>query len=166
MALGAVSMLFGVLALANAVAASLAVATLTGALLLIAGVVQAVTGWREPGTGHKAVSVGLGLLMAVLGLSFLIDPFQGLVSLTVLVTLLIGLGGIGRLLLAWTMRETRFFWLMLVSGALSILLAGVIAANFAAATYVLLGIIVGVELLFNGLALIVLALFLRAQDDG
>jgi uncharacterized membrane protein HdeD (DUF308 family) len=160
--LGILSVVFGVLALANAVAASVAVTIVTGAMLLIAGGVQAAVGWREEGTGHRFLSVGLGLLMLLLGLSFLANPLQGTVSLALVVTILIAASGILRLALAWSMRATPFFWWMLLSGALSILLAGYILANFADVSVVLLGLLLGIELVFNGAGLIVLALFVRA----
>ena len=54
---------------------------------------------------------------------------------------------------------------MLISGALSILLAGYILANFARASVNLLGILLGIELLFNGAGLIVLAFFLRTHPE-
>jgi len=168
--LGLVSVFFGILALGNTMAASIAVTTLTGALLLVAGGIQTVLALCRGGDaarpGQKALSATLGGLIAALGLSFLLDPLKGTVSLAFLVTVLIGLGGAIRLAMAWGMRRSRFYWLMLGSGALSILLAGLILANFAVASVSLLGIILGLELVLNGLALIVLSLFIRTHDAG
>jgi len=160
--LGAASLVFGVLALANAVAASVAVTVVTGVLFLVAGVGQVLAGLAEEGTARRVFTVGLGALMLFLGGSFLVHPMEGTVSLAILVTILIAVSGVIRLALAWNMRATRFFWPMLATGALSVLLAGYILANFAAVSVALLGILLGVELLFNGAGLIALGLFLRA----
>lgn len=161
MVLGLLSVVFGLLALGNSVAASVAVTTITGALFLIAGVAQAAAGlWGMP-FGSRPLAIILGGLMAVLGISFLANPLEGAVSLALLVLILLGLSGILRLGFAWGMRPTRLFWPMLATGALTILLAGVIAANFADISTRLLGILLGVELLFNGAGLMVVALFLR-----
>jgi membrane protein HdeD len=161
--LGILSLIFGLFCLGNAVAASMAVTTVTGALLLLAGVFQIVAGFGDEGFGAKLMSFLLGALLAVLGLSFLFNPLESMISLALLVTILLAANGIVRLVLAFRMRGTRFFWMMLLSGALSVLLAGFIIANFATASVTLLGILLGVELVFNGAGLIALALFLRSR---
>lgn len=158
--LGILSIVFGIFALNNAVLTSLAVTTVVGVLFLISGVIQAVVGFGDDGAWNKILSVGLGVLMAILGISFLANPFSGTISLALLVTVFIGAAGIVRIVLAWRMKQTRFFWMMLISGALSVLLALYILAN-PGLTVALLGILLGIELLFNGAGLIVLALFLR-----
>ncbi|PRY20878.1 uncharacterized membrane protein HdeD (DUF308 family) [Aliiruegeria haliotis] len=165
MMIGLLSVLFGILALGNAVAVSLAIAVVTGSLLILAGGIQAVVGLTDDTPLNKFLSVMIGLLVVILGVSFVRNPFEGTLSLTLVVTLFIGSAGILRLFWAFRMRETGFFWMMLLSGALSILLAGYIFANFAEASTKLLGILLGLELLFNGLALVVLGLFLRAYSD-
>ncbi len=88
-----------------------------------------------------------------------------MISLAMLVTILIGANGIIRLILSFRMRATRFFWPMLLSGALSVLLAGYIAANFFQIAPSLLGILLGVEMLFNGAALVVLGFYLRSHPE-
>ncbi len=162
---GVLSTLFGVLALANAVAVSIAIVWITGSLLLLAGVLQAVVGITDDGGWNRFLSVAIGLLMAILGLSFMKNPFAGTMSITAVIALFIGAAGALRLFWSFRMRQTGFFWMMLLSGALSILLAGFIFANFQQASERLLGMLLGIELLFNGAALAVLALFLRAHSD-
>ena len=159
--LGVLSAIFGLFALGNAVAASIAVTLLTGILFVIAGAGQVIVGLGEAGAGHKIFTILLGLLMLVLGISFISNPLEGTVSLALLVTILLAAGGLVRLTLAFAMRQTPFFWTMLFSGALTVLLAGYILANFAGVSVALLGILLGVELIFNGAGLIAFALFLR-----
>lgn len=161
--LGIVSVLFGIYALRNAVAASMAVTTLTGILFLALGAFQLIAGFSESATGHKILSIVLGVLMVLIGWSFVSNPLEGTISLALLVTILLAASGIVRLSLAYLMKQTRFFWPMLLSGALSVLLAGYILANFSIASVALLGILLGIELLFNGSGLIALAFFLRTR---
>ncbi len=163
--IGVLSILFGILALGNAVAVSVAIVWVTGSMLLLAGTFQTIAGFYDAGTGNKFISVTLGLLTAILGLSFMKNPFEGTMSITLVITMFIAAGGMLRLIWAARMRHTGFFWMMLFSGALSILLAGYIFANFEQASEKLLGILLGLELLFNGAAIVVLALFLRAYSD-
>ncbi|QIE40955.1 HdeD family acid-resistance protein [Meridianimarinicoccus aquatilis] len=161
--LGIASVVFGLLALGNAVAASIAVTLVTGLFLTIAGGVQIFFAVGTQG-GHKIWALVLGIVTLLLGLSFMINPLEGTISLATLVTVLLFAGGLLRLVLAWSMKQTQYFWPMLISGAMSVLLAGYILANFAAASLSLLGILLGVELLFNGSGLIVLALFVKSRE--
>lgn len=158
---GIVSLAFGMVVLANAALASLAVTQLTGVLFAGAGLLQILGGITDRGMGNKLWNVILGVLMAVLGLSFVTNPTEGSVSLALLVTALLAVSGVLRMFLAWQMRHSRYFWSMLVTGSLSILLATLIFADFDSLSSALLGVILGIELVINGFALMVLSLFVR-----
>ena len=159
--LGILSVVFGVVVLSHAVAASLALTTVTGILFLVSGGFQAVAGFSAEGTGQKVLAIALGALMVILGLSFITNPLEGTISLALLVLILLAASGIVRIIFAKRMKDTPFFWPMLISGALSVLLAAYILANFATAGPQLLGILLGIELIFNGAGLVVLAFFVR-----
>jgi uncharacterized membrane protein HdeD (DUF308 family) len=161
MVLGVLSLLFGVFVLANPVAASLAVTMLAGIIFALMGAAQAYAGWSAADTMSKAMGLGLGILMLLLGISLIFRPLEGILSLATIATVLIGLNGLMRLYTGYQMKATPMFWPMLLSGALSVLLAGYIVANFFEIAPQLLGILLGIELLFNGAGLIALAIFLR-----
>ncbi len=131
----------------------------------MAGVVQIIAGFDADSTGSKIFAIAMGALAAFLGVSFLFNPLEGAVSLAMLITLLLAAGGIARILFARSMKQTQFFWPMLISGALSILLAAYIVVNFSTASVQLLGVLLGVELLFNGVGFIVLGFFLRSHPE-
>ena len=158
--LGVLSIVLGIVALSHSVLTSLAVTTFVGALVLISGIVQVIAGFGDEGLWNKILSIGLGLLLTILGISFLANPFSGTITLALLVTFFIGASGILRLIFAWQMKDTPYFWMMLISGALSVFLAIYILMH-PQITIALLGILLGIELLFNGAGLIVLALFTR-----
>jgi uncharacterized membrane protein HdeD (DUF308 family) len=160
--LGALSIVFGILALNYAALTSLSVTVLVGAFFIVAGIAQAVAGFGEEGGGAKALSILLGVVMAVLGASFLVNPFAGTVSLSILVTALIAASGVLRLIHAWDVRGTSTFWMMGVAGVASLVLAAFVLLN-PQVTVILLGIVLGVELLVNGLALVALGLHKRGR---
>ncbi len=162
--LGLLSIAFGLFVLANPVAASIAVTTLAGIMFALSGGIQIVAGFGEEGTGAKLMGIILGALMLFLGVSLMFHPLQGMISLTLLVAILFLASGGARLITAFQMRETRVFWPMLLSGALSVLLGGYVLANFASLAPTLLGVLLGIELLFNGVGLTALAFFLRAAN--
>lgn len=163
--LGVLSLAFGVFVLANPIAASIGVTTLAGIMFALAGGFQIFGGFAEDGLFAKLMGIALGILMLILGFSFMFNPLEGVLSLAMLVMILFAASGIVRLVSSFQMRETAFFWPMLLSGALTILLAAYILANFATVAPELLGILLGIELLFNGAGLIVLAMFLRAGKN-
>lgn len=164
--LGILSVAFGLFVLANPIAASIAVTTLAGIMFALSGGFQLFAGFGEEGAMAKLLGIGLGILMLLLGFSLMFRPLEGVISLATLVTILFAASGIARLITSFQMRETPFFWPMLLSGALSVLLAGYIVANFFEIAPSLLGILLGIELLFNGVGLIILAFFLRTARDA
>ncbi len=164
--MGILSLLFGVFVLANPIAASVAVTVVAGVTFALMGAVQAYAGFTAEDTMSKLMGLGLGVLMLLLGVSLMFRPLEGILSLATIATILIGLNGIMRLITGYRMKDTPMFWPMLISGAASVLLAGYILANFFAVAPQLLGILLGVELLFNGGGLIALAIFLRSAGDA
>ncbi|MDG1678274.1 MAG: DUF308 domain-containing protein [Tateyamaria sp.] len=163
--LGVLSLAFGIFVLANPVAASIAVTTLAGIMFILAGAFQVFGGFGEDGIFAKILGIALGILMLFLGLSLTLHPLEGMISLATLVTILFAASGITRLISAFQMQKTSFFWPMLVSGAFSVILAGYIVANFFEIAPSLLGLLLGIELLLNGMGLIILALFLRTNKN-
>ncbi|MEM1353049.1 MAG: DUF308 domain-containing protein [Pseudomonadota bacterium] len=164
--IGVLSILFGVFVLANPVEASFAVTVVAGVLFLVAGAVQIWAGFSADEGSSKLLGIGLGALMVLLGISLVAKPLDGIISLATVATIFIALNGIVRLVTSWRMRQTPLFWPMLISGAISILLAAYIFANFFEIAPQLLGILLGVELLLNGAGLVALALFLRTAKGA
>lgn len=158
--LGALLIVFGVLALNNAVLASFSVTLVIGALFVAGGIVQIVAGFREAGRWSRITAIGLGALMTVLGALFLVDPFAGTISLALTATVFIGAGGLLRLYYARETRGSPFFWPMLISGAASVVLAVFIFFN-PQLTLALLGVLLGLDLVFTGAALVALGLHRR-----
>jgi len=108
--LGALSLVFGFLVLGNTVIATMAVTTLTGAVLMASGVFQVVGGFTSTeSTGSKIFGILMGLLIGFLGMNFLFKPLEGAISLTMLVMILMAASGIMRLVFAWRMRSTTYF---------------------------------------------------------
>lgn len=166
MGLGLLMILGSFFILGNVYYASVAVTQLVGIVFLLAGGVQAVASVMDRSQSGWFVTLLLGVLGVFIGWSFLANPLQGMISLTLLVAILLVLAGGVRLWLAFKLRETPFFWLMLLSGAVAILLGGWIFANFGAATVSVLGILFGVEVMMNGLTMIFIALAMKNGQYG
>lgn len=169
MLIGAITILIGAIIIGNAAVASMAIAVLTGIALLIGGGITVVGGLSVGSTGGKIFSIVIGVIMLLLGWSMLAHPLQGVISLSMAVLILIIAGGLTRLYMSFKMRGTQLSMPMLISGILSLVLAAVIwwsvdgeAANLTS----LLGILLGIETILNGIGFIVLGLFVRKVDKA
>ncbi len=159
MAAGAAAVVGGLLALINPVSASVATVTLAGWAFLI---VAAVQGWGAWNAQDRTPRIRAGLIAAVaafLGLSLLLGPFgDGRLMQILIGLLLIGSGAIK----GWISRDLRHaqnFPLMLGTAVVSAVMGLVVLfglnLNF--------GILLGVELMSSGLAMVLLAMHRRSH---
>jgi len=155
---GAVLVVGGVAALLNPLAATITAEQIAGWFFLLAGGFQTFAGIRQRSQPGWWASVLLGVLGAIVGLSLLLRPFEGIITLTLLVAVFFLASGGAKIALAFTLRKHPSFWLMLVSGAVSVLLGGMIIAGFPASATMVLGTLLAVDLLASGVAFFALGL--------
>ena len=90
-------------------------------------------------------------------------PLPGAITLAMLLTVYFIVHGISSFSLAFAMKGHTGRWvLLLVSGAIDFLLAGLVIAGWPGSSIFILGIYVGINLLFTGFALISAALGARS----
>ena len=159
--LGVLLLVGGVVALANPFAASLAVTTLVGMVLVFSGVLQLWVAIADPGVPHRGWTGLVALVALLAGGALISNPLEGVVSLTLLLGILFLITGAGRLAMSWRMRETPLFWILLLSGAASALIGLLVVGNIMAAATSLLGLLLGIELLVDGVALLALGMAAR-----
>src|SRR6185437_814896 len=148
---GIILWILGVLAIVLPAVATIAVAVLIGLLLRMRG---------APGFAWSLISAVLGI---VAGIVLLRWPLSGAFSLTLILTLFLAIEGLVSILFALDhKREFSGRWgMMLVSGIVDLLLAGLIFAGLPGTAAWALGLLVGINLLFGGTALIAMALHAR-----
>jgi uncharacterized membrane protein HdeD (DUF308 family) len=66
-----------------------------------------------------------------------------------------------KLVLAFAARQSPYFWAMLLSGAVSVVLGGMILSRFPETALTIPGILMAVDLISTGVALVALALHLK-----
>jgi uncharacterized membrane protein HdeD (DUF308 family) len=147
---GVVVAILGVLALMNAVSATLITTVIVGFMLIVAGVVDifaSFTGGAESG-GWRILRFVLGILYIVVGLDLVAQPALGSITLIVVVGLLMAFDGIMKLIAAFTGPGNRL--LLIVIGILDILLGAWAITNipFSVTT---IGFFVGLMLIFAGI---------------
>lgn len=158
---GAIALFGGFFAFLNPVAASLTVTIITGVAFLLLGVAQTIAAVRMRGSDGFIWKLLLGLLTAVTGFLLLDKPLAGMVTLTIVVGAMFAAMGIAKILLGLRMRGMRGWGWVILSGAISLLLAFFIFSDFPSSAAIILGILLAVELISTGVSLIFAGLAIR-----
>ena len=155
---GVVLILFGLMAFALPVVSTLTIGLIVGAALLVGGVVQVVSSFKHSRESGFWLSLVVGALAAIVGLLFLFDPSSGALSLTLLLIALFLAEGVTKIVAAIQMRDVLPNWgWTLVSGLISVVLAGILWSGFPITAAWVLGLLVGINMVFFGVTLIVMA---------
>ena len=160
---GIVLIVLGIAAILLPVLATITFTILIGWLFLISGGVGlATTLWMRhaPGFWWSLLSAFIGIAAGIL---LLIWPITGSLSLTLLLSAFFIVEGIASIMYALEHRNQltgRWGW-MLISGIIDLVLAGIIIAGLPGTAFWALGLLVGINLLFGGTALIGMALAAR-----
>jgi len=160
---GIILFILGILAIVVPPIATIAVEVLIGWLLLMSGIVGLISTFRTrgaPGFGWSLVSAVIG---TVAGIVLLAWPLSGALSLTLILTVFLVLEGVVSILYALEhKRELSGRWsMMLFSGVVDLFLAAIIFAGLPGTAAWAIGLLVGINLVFGGSALIAMALHAR-----
>jgi len=161
---GVVLLLLGILAVLVPVIATLTVTFAFGWIFLISGLIGLVTtvhARRAPGFWWSLLSAVLGVIVGVL---LLVWPITGAISLTLLLAAFFTAEGILSIMYAIEHKREmsgRWAWL-LVNGVVDLGLAAIILIAFQTSASWVLGLLIGIDMVLGGTALIVIALEARA----
>lgn len=165
MIVGVISLVGGVLALINPFAATVTAQQLVGWIALLAGITQAVAIFQADGWNGRLFALAMTALFLFLGWSILAHPLAAIVSLTLTIALLFLASGIFKALFSFALRGTGFFWTVLLSGLASAIFGFMVLSNFPQSATIMLGVLLAVELISNGVSLIAFALFTKNNFD-
>ena len=149
---GAVSTVLGILALALTVSATIASVLMIGVLMIVAGATEIAIGVRVRSWQRFIAWEVAGLLYMVAGLFAVLAPEVA----TVVLTLLLGAGliatGALRLIFGLQVGSTTKRGSVLLSGAVTVLLGLFIVLGWPGNSPFILGTLLGIDLVFNGIA--------------
>jgi len=153
---GIILALLGVLAIIFPFVTGLSLSLLLGGVLIVGALVHAAhTFGRDQGFGSRLLQAALSVLYGVAGISLLVNPVFGLVTLTVLVVAFLFVEGIVEV--AWAIRgrdQQRSAWL-LGSGLISLIAAGLLWIGLPSTALWAVGFLVGVNLVATGITMVV-----------
>ena len=159
--LGVSLVVLGTVALGALVITSLAAAVAIGVLLLLGGVAEAVGAFWCRGWSGFFLELLSGVLSIVVGLLFLRAPAGALAALTLLLACFLMVGGIFKIVAAVSYRFAAWGW-SLAGGIIDVILGVMIWQEWPASALWVIGLFVGINLLFRGFNWIALGLALRS----
>ena len=160
--LGIAMLILGALALAAPLWTGVAVALLVGCLVLAAGVAQCAFSFQAGSFGQKLLGLLLGGLTAICGIVMIAHPVLHLSFLTLALALYFILAGIFEAISALRVRPLRGWGWVLVGGLISVLLGGLIWAQWPLSGAWAIGVLVGIKVMFLGVTMITLGSAARA----
>lgn len=164
--LGVTLIVLGVVALGHCYLATVASVVVVGLLMLVGGVAQIVNAfWAGKWSGFM-LHMLIGILYVVAG-AFLIDDHNEAMKLTLLSLLMAAMfivGGVFKIVVAMSTRFSNWGWALL-SGIVSLLLGILIYKNLPELAPYVIGLYVGIELLFNGWYWVMLGVELKGRCE-
>lgn len=160
--LGALAVVCGFIALTLTATTTVLSVVVIGVLMVVTGASEIAIGFRARGWGRALSWELTGLLYVVAGVLAIVEP----VPASVVITLLLGAGlvaaGVVRIV-AGMRAEPPFRTPLILAGTVTTLLGFVIVIGWPGNSMLILGTLLGVDLLFSGIGWIFFGLRLRPR---
>jgi len=160
---GIILVLLGIAAIVLPPIATIAFTIIIGWIFLVSGILGLITTfWARQAPGFWWALISAIIAIAA-GIVLLLWPISGAVSLTLVLIAFFVVEGIASILYAVEHRNQltgRWGW-MLVSGIIDLILAAIIFSGLPGTAVWALGLLVGINMVFGGVALIGMALAAR-----
>jgi len=159
---GIVSVIAGAVAIFAPLAATFAANIVIGCCLGATGIAQATLAFKHRRKTRIASNFLLGALAMVAGLGLVVFPAIGILAIAFVLAAYFTAGGLLKLFFAWKARPAEGAGWIAASGAASVILGLLIWLGLPANALWVLGLLVGIDLIFFGTILI--SLIVRAKD--
>lgn len=160
---GIVFTILGCLAVALPGISTLSTELFIGWLLLLGGLVQ---GYRSIMARHAQGFVGsllVSLMYIVFGVLLLLYPLTGVITLTLVLTFFFIVEGISKIILGFQMKPFSQWGWFILSGLIALAMAYIIYAGWPGTAFWVLGLLVGINMIFFGLTLLFFAFSLPKE---
>jgi uncharacterized membrane protein HdeD (DUF308 family) len=161
MALSVLMIIAGILAIAAPYYAGLTVTVVVGWLLLISAVLHLVYAFQGGRATAVIWEILLAIVYALIGFYVLANPQIGLASLTFAIAFYLFIEAILELAFSYQLRSESGAGWILVDGIITMILAFLIWANWPNSSVWAVGVIVGVSMLFSGIARVMITSTVR-----
>jgi len=158
---GIAMVILGTLAIILPHAATIATEILIGWLLLFAGAAQLMDTIMSRGCGGFWLKVLGTILYLAAGVFLLVNPPEGVITLTAVLIALFIAGGIFRIISAMQLKDISGWGWILFSGIVTLALGFVLWAGWPGDAAWAIGLIVGIDLVFAGWWMVMFATGLK-----
>jgi uncharacterized membrane protein HdeD (DUF308 family) len=159
--MGFALMILGVVAIGSSLIATFTTVLVFGILLLLGAIFEVVTAiWGRSWRGF-ILHLLAGVLYLIAGLFMIDNPLEAALGLTLLMAACLLVGGILRIVLSVIERFDGWGW-MLLNGVVSVVLGMAIWQQRPFSGLWVIGLFVGIEMLFSGLSWVMLGLAVRS----
>ncbi|MEM7146663.1 MAG: HdeD family acid-resistance protein [Verrucomicrobiota bacterium] len=149
-ALGILTIILGMFAIAAPAIAGVWVTILVGAVFLVNGIFQVIHGFGVEGWKGKTFTILIGVLTVIGGGIILARPMFGLEVLTLILAVFFLMEGVMTVMLAFKVKPEKGWGWALFSGIVSFVLGGLIWAQWPVSGLWAIGLLVGIRMLFCG----------------
>ena len=160
-ALGVILLLLGFVAIGNLLAATIASVLFIGVLMIFSGVAQAAHAFRVKGWAGFLFWLISGILYGAAGVLTFYNPLLAASVLTLLIGISLIVAGAFRLVIGWRLRPSRGWGWIVAAGVVTVATGILVMVGWPVTALWLLGMILAVDLTFQGVALIAFGLALR-----
>ncbi|MGO4716857.1 HdeD family acid-resistance protein [Bradyrhizobium sp. 2TAF24] len=160
-ALGVVYLITGIIALGSVVMATVASVLVVGAMMIVAGVAEVIGAFQFKSWGKFLLWALLGVLYVIAGFVTFENPLLAAALLTLILGASLVASGIMRIVLAFSMKEQTPWGWVVVSGIITAVLGLLILARWPVSSLYILGMFLGIDLIFAGVSWISLGFGLR-----
>ncbi|MFY9683126.1 MAG: DUF308 domain-containing protein [Candidatus Sulfotelmatobacter sp.] len=158
---GVLLIVFGMVAVGLPFLAAVAINALVAWLIILAGVVHLVLAFRAHGAGSMIWKLLVGVAYLCFGGYVIVHPVLGVASLTLLLAILFLVEGVLDIILFFKMRAMQGAGWVLMDGIVTLLLGGLIYLQWPSSLAWAIGTLVGISMIFSGVARIMMSLAVR-----
>src|SRR5262245_4018669 len=166
---GVVLIILGIASILLPVIASFATAIMVGWLLVAGGIFGLISdfqaGTKAPGFWWNLITAALYLLA---GIVLLVNPVAAVLTLTIILAAYLLATGIAKVVMAFHYKNVipkAWLW-VLFSALVDIVLGVIIVAGLPGTALWVIGLMVGINLLFTGVALLASAFYCQSADTS
>jgi uncharacterized membrane protein HdeD (DUF308 family) len=160
--LGVILILVGLVAMNSPFVSTVATVQVLGILLLIGGIVEVVNSIFARRWRGFLLHLLAGILYVVIGVVMLDRPLASAAAFTLMIAAALVIGGVFRIVVALLERFDGWVWVLL-NGVVSLVLGVMIWRDWPESAFWVIGLFVGIEMVFAGWSWVMTALALRSM---
>ena len=161
--LGICMVVLGIAAICLPMFATLAIEIIIGWLLIVGGIIHAIHAFSTKEHGGSVMNILGAILYVVVGALLLTHPVAGVLTLTLILAAFFLVEGVFKIIMAFQMRSMPNWGWMFVSGLIALFLGALIWIGWPATAAWVIGLLVGIDLIFGGWAMLFIALSAKSS---